>query len=386
MKLRGITWDDPRGFGGLENATRAFIHEFNYDVDIEWDKQSLYEFTMRSPGELAKHYDLVIVDYPSIGDLAMSNEYIPIDSIINSEDLIKIRKETVGKSLNTYIYKDHVWALPIDVSAQVSAYRPDLLSEVPRSIISMLNLARKLYNDGACKIALSLTPLHAHSTFLSILANIDRKIWNRHFHEIDDSAIHKALSILEEMGDYVHRISFDSDPIKLLDYMATTDEICYAPYIYGYFNYSRNRYRSNIVLFSAVPSSTTMPIGAVLGGAGIAVSRRAEGSLDIIRRFLLWLLNRDVQINIYFKGYGQPSNIYAWIDENVNLETNDAYLNTLSTVIHAYPRPNFPGFTKIHEESGKIIQKFLSNNEKIDITIKELKTIYRDHLSQLKND
>jgi multiple sugar transport system substrate-binding protein len=135
-----------------------------------------------------------------------------------------------------------------------------------------------------------------------------------------------------------------------------------------------------------VPSSTTMPIGAVLGGAGIAVSRRAEGSLDIIRRFLLWLLNRDVQINIYFKGYGQPSNIYAWIDENVNLETNDAYLNTLSTVIHAYPRPNFPGFTKIHEESGKIIQKFLSNNEKIDTTIRELKTIYRDHLSRLKND
>ena len=45
IRLRGITWDDPRGWGPLEEVGRAFAGTpAGREVSVEWDIQPLEGF------------------------------------------------------------------------------------------------------------------------------------------------------------------------------------------------------------------------------------------------------------------------------------------------------------------------------------------------------
>ena len=64
--------------------------------------------------------------------------------------------------------------------------------------------------------------------------------------------------------------------------------------------------------------------------------------------------------------------ILGWINEELNRATRNSYINTIYTISLSYVRPNFPGFVKLHEESGKILVDFLMGRINRDETIKEL--------------
>jgi multiple sugar transport system substrate-binding protein len=371
-ELEGITWDDPRGYGGLEASTTA------YGLRIRWRRQSLRDFTMAPPGELAERYDLVVVDYPSMGNLASSGKFLSAEEILGEPELREVREGAVGPTFRSYSYGGRTWALPLDASAQVSAYRPDLLPDPPRTIESAMELARRSAREGSPSVAVPLAPLHAHSTFLTLLYNSNPELTGRPFHSLEDSALIPVLERMRTMADHLHPISFRADAIILLDEMSRKDEISYSPFIYGYFNYSRPSYREKLVLFGDIPSSGYMPFGAVLGGAGIAISRRSLECLKEVRGFLRWLLSSEAQRTTYVEGGGQPYHVRAWIDAEVNWKFNDAFLKTLPTLTHAYVRPNFPGYTEAHERSGKVILSFLEGNGKAGEVTRDLKRIFRE--------
>ncbi|BBD73611.1 membrane protein [Sulfodiicoccus acidiphilus] len=362
--LEGNTWDDVRGVGGLQAASSKYVQ-----AEVRWHTRSLRDFTMRSPTELAEKYDIIVMDYPAVGDLAASGMYIPMDQLLTEQDLRIVENGSIGGAFRSYFFGGRSWALPLDLSAQVSAYRPDLLSDPPRSFSSVINLLKK----KEVVAAVPLSPLHAHSTFLTLLVN-SIGTSELPFANLQDAILVKTLEELRSLSDYLHPMSFTSDPIDVLDEMAKRDEIGYSPFIYGYFNYSRQGYKEKVILFDDLPSKTYVPKGSVLGGAGIAVSKRVKCIPQVID-FLKWITSPQVQSSIYVTGGGQPFHVKAWLDERINLSFNNAFLNTLSTMVHAYVRPNFPGFVTLHERSGELILSMLMENGKPEETAKELKTL-----------
>jgi len=102
----------------------------------------------------------------------------------------------------------------------------------------------------------------------------------------------------------------------------------------------------------------------------LAISTRNKYVEETIN-FIKWFYEFDVQ-KMYWQHYGQPADIRIWIDEEVNRATRNSYFNTIYTISLSYVRPNFPGFVKLHEESGKILVEFLRERISKEETVKEL--------------
>ena len=64
--LKGITWSHSRGYTSITAVSQRFC-ELNPGVSIEWEKRSLQEFADAPIENLAKAYDLLIIDHPWAG-------------------------------------------------------------------------------------------------------------------------------------------------------------------------------------------------------------------------------------------------------------------------------------------------------------------------------
>ena len=69
--LRGITWDHPRGYAALAELERLDAEgDTCYGaapVPLTWDRQSLAGFESHPITDLARRYDLLVIDHPGLG-------------------------------------------------------------------------------------------------------------------------------------------------------------------------------------------------------------------------------------------------------------------------------------------------------------------------------
>src|ERR687888_993895 len=126
LGLRGITWDHERGMGGLRAAATAYAQR-RPDVRVEWTVRSLQAFADQPLDELARRFDLLYVDHPSIGAAVARGCLVPLDDHLDAAFLDDQIEASVGRSAESYEWQGHRWALATDAAAQVSAFRPDLL-------------------------------------------------------------------------------------------------------------------------------------------------------------------------------------------------------------------------------------------------------------------
>ena len=64
--LKGITWNHTRGYAPLAVTAKVY-NDFHPDVEIEWAIRSLWSFGEEGLDELARRYDLLLVDHPFMG-------------------------------------------------------------------------------------------------------------------------------------------------------------------------------------------------------------------------------------------------------------------------------------------------------------------------------
>jgi multiple sugar transport system substrate-binding protein len=140
--------------------------------------------------------------------------------------------------------------------------------------------------------------------------------------------------------------------------MSETDEISYVPILFGYSNYARSGYRSHVVRFAPLPSFGYGPIGSTLGGAGIAISSKCRHVREAAD-YVMWITKPETQRVTYFDAGGQPGNRVAWLDVQVNRVSNNFFFDTWESMLTAYIRPRYFGFTQSQAEAGAIISKYL---------------------------
>src|SRR5699024_3814473 len=133
----GLTWDHPRGYAALRAAAQ--------DTGlINWHTQPLEGFESAPIAELCADYDLVVLDYPHVGEAVARDCLQPLDNLFTTSELARIECASVGASYASYNLAGKQWALPLDAASQVMALRADVLQQAaPGTWDEVIELAER---------------------------------------------------------------------------------------------------------------------------------------------------------------------------------------------------------------------------------------------------
>ena len=97
LRLTGVTWDHERGWSGVRAVGAAFARE-HPGVQVSWATRSLQAFAGQPVEELARRYDLIVLDHPSIGHAVARQALLPLDGALAPAVLADQAASSVGRS------------------------------------------------------------------------------------------------------------------------------------------------------------------------------------------------------------------------------------------------------------------------------------------------
>jgi multiple sugar transport system substrate-binding protein len=349
-RFRGLTWDHPRGYNAL--AAAAEIARRAGEVDIEWDKQPLEGFESHPIAELAARYDLLVLDHPHIGEAVAEDCLRPLEDFFEADEIAGWRAQTVGRAMASYCWAGRHWALPLDVATQVMAYRDDLLhAEKPADWEQVVRLSE------VWPVALSVAGPHAVLNLFSICVSLASEPGSEDL--VRDDIAAEALGLLRRIAHRAPAESARLNPIGLLEALGRGDGIGLVPLVYGYVTYAAPAGGRHAVSFHDAPTGGGRSVhGSVLGGTGIAITRRAEPD-DALLDHLRFLMSPAAQSRFIPDHDGQPSARTAWNSAAVNGKAGGFYAATLKTTEQAFVRPRYDGYIAFQTEASAIVRRAL---------------------------
>jgi multiple sugar transport system substrate-binding protein len=373
--LKGITWDHTRGFTSVVAAAQRF-HELHPDTDINWQKRSLQEFADKPLEQLADEYDLLVIDHPWAGFAAESGILADLGALLSQEFLDDQAANSVGQSHVSYNFDGRQWGLAIDAACPVSAYRPDLLARhdagVPRTFDDLLALA-----DRGLVCCPSIA-LDVYGNFLNLLTAAGETIFPDEDEVAEREAALTALNRLKALANRVDPRFFELNPIRTLEYMSQHDDFAYAPWTYGYTNYSRNGYALHRLEFGDVIGvDTDAPGSTMLGGAGLAVSAACRHP-DVAKAYAEFTGSASIQNGIYFAAGGQPGHRSAWTNPDLDEQCAGFFSRTLPTLDRAFVRPRYAGYLEFQDTACLHIHDFLRRGGDAGQTLDTVNRLYRE--------
>ena len=381
-RLRGITWMHSRGNIPVMATAQRYM-ETHSDVSIAWESRSLQEFGDFPIDQLAKEYDLIILDHPWMGFADHTGALFPLEEYLDRAYLDDQKKNSVGRSFQSYCYNGHQYALAIDAACPVAFYSPDKLkrfdTSLPFSWEEVMSLARR----GGVISAGNATSLLMQ--FYMFCATITDQLFTDD--EIADrSTMQEALENIQALFQLLPNQVFSYNPIAVYEILASSEgAAAYCPCDFGYSNYSRLGYADTLVLATNVTYYQQKMLKTTLGGAGIAISSKCR-CLDQALDYVQYTCSDAVQCGIYAQNGGQPGYRAAWMDEKTNNITNNFFSNTLQTIDNAFLRPRYCGYLEFQETAGAYIRDWMTAGGSVHDLMDKLTKLYHCSLMRCKND
>ena len=369
-RLRGMTWSHPRGYDPMVACSALYKKEKG--VEIEWDKRLLQDFESFPVEELARAYDLIVIDHPHVGQIMKEGCIEPLDIDGREAAFDALARAGVGGSFRSYNWQGRQWAFPIDAATQVQAHRDDLADRA-ETWDEVLELAEQ----GG--VLLPLRPPHSLMTFYTLSANLMAPCATSGDILVDAKKGAMAFDMIAELAALIDTACYDMDPIAVFERMAEEGStIACAPYIYGYVNYAISGFRPNLLTFTDIPEAGIIgPSGSALGGTGIAVSAFSKAK-DAAIDFAYWIASGDVQKGPYAASGGQAGHTAAWEDDVVNDATGDFYRGTRATLEASWVRPRYDGYMGFQQAASDRINAGLKAGEKGESVVTDLNRLFRD--------
>ena len=366
--MRGMTWDHPRGFDPLVAASDRWQRMTGHA--IHWDRRSLQDFETYPVEDLAKDYDLIVIDHPHVGQIAETGALVALDDLIDADALSEIAAGSVGGSYRSYHWAGHQWALPIDAAAQVQAWVPGRIAGPVTRWEEVMALAE------SGRTAIPLRPPHSLMSLFTLcgLTGISLDPDDADLFPVDAA---RAYRLLERLAAGIDPAAYGLDPIAMLEEMARPDSaLAVAPLIYGYVSYAQNGFRSNTIRFADLPVLDDGPRGSALGGTGIAVSAFG-GQPEEAARFAAWVASGAVQRDLVAIEGGQPAHAAAWDADATNATTHDFYRATRATLDRAWLRPRHQGYMAFQHQASERLNAALQAGEPAPSALAALNALYR---------
>ena len=371
-KLKGITWNHTRGLLPMVATAQRFT-ELNPGIEISWEKRSLQEFADASIEDLAKKFDLLVIDHPWTGFGADTKTILPLSDHLSAEYIKDQEINTVGKSYGSYVFHNKLWALPIDAATPVAAARLDILEKqglkVPQTYNDLLALAKK----GL--VAFAGIPVDSLMSFYSFCCSLGEDPFQSQEKVISVETGKKALQMFRELAQLIDLANFNRNPIQVYEAMVNSDEIAYCPFAYGYSNYSRIGYSKNLLHFYDLVKLNEKPMVSSLGGTGLAVSSLSQHIPEAIK-YAEFTGSSQVQQNIFADNGGQPGHLQAWKNDRINGITHDYFKNTLPALERAFLRPRYSGHMYFQDHAGDVVRDYLMNGGNEEQILEIMNALY----------
>ncbi|MFH5776336.1 ABC transporter substrate-binding protein [Paracoccus sp. NGMCC 1.201697] len=371
IRLKGMTWNHPRGYDPMVACSKIWAERTG--VVIDWEKRSLQDFESFPVEELARAYDLIVIDHPHVGQITDEGCLVPLDVPGREQERAALASGSVGESYPSYAWRGHQWGFPIDAATQVLAWRPDLIAAPPATWDEVVALAR----EG--RVLLPLRAPHSLMCLFTLAGNLGAPCMVEGDRMIDEVAGARVWDMLRELADLVDPACAGFDPIAVFEEMAKPgSKIACAPLIYGYVNYAIPGFRPNLIRFSDIPvAGGAGPIGSALGGTGIAVSA-FSAERDAAVDFAYWVASGDVQRGPFAAAGGQAGHAVAWEDAGVNAATSGFYRDTRATLEGAWVRPRHNGYMEFQEAAAQRITAGLAAREAAGPVIADVNRLFRE--------
>lgn len=364
--LQGITWDHSRGLVPMV-ATAQRFQERHPDTGISWQTRSLQAFADQPIRELAGQFDLLVIDHPFVGFAAAHPVLLPLDEHLPELFLEDQARNSVGASHASYSYEGHQWALAIDAAAPVSSWRPDLLSNPPRTWADLLRLARK------GRVAVPGSPVDALMNFYMLCVAEGEEPFCSPPRVVSDQIGLAALARLSRLHALCPRQCLGWNPIRLYEAMTATDDLWYCPFAYGYSNYAREGYARRQLTFGDIVDD----FHSTLGGTGLAISSRTRHRRAALE-YAQFVAGESCQSTMYVESGGQPGHRAAWRSAAANRLTGGYFRNTLPALDRAYVRPRYNGYLHFQDLAGPVLCRFLKCGGDPQRVLRRFNRIYRE--------
>ncbi|PKQ63075.1 ABC transporter substrate-binding protein [Labilibaculum filiforme] len=374
IQLKGITWDHSRGFTSIVATSQRF-HELNPTIEISWEKRSLQAFADEPIGELAKRYDLLIIDHPWTGFAARTGVIIPLNSYLSDAYLQDLADNSVGKSHESYSINKQQWALAIDAATPVGASRPDLLDQLPETWDDLIQLAK----EG--KVAIPGIPQDTLMSFYMICSTLGESVCATKEYVISEEIGLKALEMLRDLGQYIDADCYNMNPIKVYEAMSSGDKYSYSPFAYGYCNYSKKGYARKLLKFHDMVSIHGKKLITTLGGTGLAISNDCKEK-EAAAKFMEYTASPEVQSTLFFDNGGQPGHRKSWENTTTNFNSLDFFKDTLPALDRSFLRPRYHGHMYFQDNSGEPIRQYMMKGGDAKEVLKTLNKLYIESLKK----
>jgi hypothetical protein len=129
------------------------------DVALGWTVQPRGEFDSTSVAENAERYDVMIIDHPHVIEAATAGALAPIE--IGRDD------HYIGPCQASYRWQGRQWAVPVDASSHMAAYREDRVNPPPRTWTQLFEQA-----EHGARFGVPLRGVHGLMALLTLLASM----------------------------------------------------------------------------------------------------------------------------------------------------------------------------------------------------------------------
>ena len=373
-QLRALGWDHPRCMQPMKACTREWSR-LHPNIRISWGVRSLGALGDEPLKGPAEKYDLLSIDHPFCGTAEAAGLLRPFDELLSTSDLDMLGEGAVGPSHSSYAFGGHQWALATDAASQVSAFRSDLMRgrPLPETWEDALALASEL----APRVTLPLAPAHAICTFLTLCANSGSPAAASLDMLVDQENGERAIEIILELYSRGPAAATRWEPPDVLEQMTKSDEVIYVPLTFSYITYTSSYGGRRPCNFFNIPSAGDGPVGATLGGVGLAISATSKHPREAAA-FAAWASSADVQRTIVARSGGQPAARSAWTDLELDRKALGFYSNTIETIEKAWVRPRGIWWPPFQLAAGRLLAESIEVGATPRTTLARLEALYLD--------
>lgn len=355
VRLRGMAWQHRRAMDPLTETAAGFCAS-HPGIEIEWSSRSLAGFEFQPVEELARSYDLIVVDHPFVGAAVRKGSLLQLNSLLSGCDA-----DYIGPSLATYNYNGAIYAVPVDAACQVSVYRPDLMGKVDMPLPQTWSDVLKLGEAAArkeLKLGIALSGVHSLMTFFTLMAELGIPCAQTPAEPFcDRPTAREALALLRGLLKFCPPQVFDWNSIQLHEMLVRNDHLAYCPAVYCYATYAESDMPRPLRFDNLPGTFGPSPRGSTIGGTGLAVSAESREP-EVALAYAAYAASLATQRK-FAQHHGQPARAEIWHDAQIDEIFGGCFSNTRTTLENSWIRPRYAGYLEFQKQGGILVEHHL---------------------------